>query len=135
MFIKEQDFKAFSKGKKVVDYPNQYVKDVAGERVDIIPTGECITFKKMSESDVRYYIGNVGEDVYEASVKIGCWFPTELVCGVVRGCFSQNTDLSKDTGWLQTTGQFGSKNDAFLVRKAKVAAKKLKDAGFKVVFA
>ncbi len=134
MFIKEKKFKAYAKGKVVKDYPNPYVKDVNGERIDIIPNDEVVTFKKMTASDVMYFIGNVSEEVYEGSVKVGCWFPTELVCGVVSGVFSQNTELSRKTGWISTNGQFGSRNDAFLATGVKEAARILKKNGFNVRF-
>ena len=134
-YIKEKDFSKFTEGKKVNSYPNPYVKNVDGEDVYIIPKGEKITFTKMSESDVRYYIGNIGEEVYEGSVKIEGWFPTEIVCGTVNGCFSMRSELAKECGWLQTNGCFGSKNDAFLASSVKVVACKLKKAGFTVVFA
>lgn len=134
-YIKEKDFGRFAKGKVVKNYPNPYVKNVDGEDVFIIPDSETVTFKKMSESDVHYYVGNVSNEVYEGSVKIGGWFPTEIVCGTVNGSFSMRSELAKECGWLQTNGTFGSKNDAFLASRVKIAARKLENVGFKVVFA
>ena len=133
-YIKEEDFGAFSKGKKVESYPNELVKNVDGEDVCIIPEGQKIVFRKMHQSDVLYYIGNVNEEVYEGTIKIGGWFPTEIVCGTIRGMFSMQAPLSQECGWLQTNGSFGSKNDAFLASKVKVAAQKLEEAGFTVEF-
>ena len=134
LFIKEADFAEYAKDQVVKDYNNPYVKDVAGIDTHIIPTDECIVFKKMSKDDVEYYIGKVNEEVYEGSTTILGWFPTELVCGIIGSRFWQDTELAQKTGWLQTNGMFGSKNDAFLASKVNVAAEILKEVGFNVRF-
>ena len=134
LFVKEADFAEYAKDQIVKDYPNKYVKDVAGVEIHIIPTGETIVFKKMSKSDIEYYIGNIEEEVYEASTSILGWFPTELVCGTVNGRYDTKSDLAKITGWIPTNGCFGSKNDAFRGFKVDFAAELLKNAGFNVRF-
>ena len=134
MYIREADFAEYAKGQVVVDYPNPYVKNVGGIDTNIIPTGETITFRKMSESDVKYYIGWCSEECYEGSVGIGGWFPTSLVCGCICGRYSEATELARHTGWRETNGMFGSKNDAFLASKVRNAAKILEEAGFIVKF-
>ena len=134
VYIKEQDFAEYAKGQVVKDYPNEYIKDVACIETHIIPTDECIIFKKMSKEDVEYYIGKVDEEVYEGSTQVLGFFPTGLVAGTYKGCYTQNTWLSKETGWLQTSGTFGSRNDAFRASKVQFAAELLKNAGFNVRF-
>ena len=134
MYIKEEKFAEYAKGKAIKNYPNPYVKEVDGEMVNIIPKGEAVVFKKMSREDTLFYIGKVEGAVYEGTVAIGGWFPTELVCGVTNGRFSQETELAKKTGWLNTLGTFGSRNDAFREEGVKEAARLLEEAGYKVYF-
>ena len=134
LFVKEADFAEYTKGKAVKSYNNPWIKCVAGVDVNIIPTDEVVTFKKMTREDIQYYIGDISQEVYEGRTKIRGWFPTELVCGTIGSQYSMNTELAKRTGWIPTNGCFGSQGDAFLASGVKVAADLLEQAGFKVVF-
>lgn len=134
VFVKESYFKDFSKGKSVKNFGNPYVKEVDGRKVNIIPNGECVTFKKMDEEDVLWFLGKKEGEFYMAGVKVGGWFPTELVCGVVKGFFSEDTELARETGFVWGNSCLGSANVAFEASKAKVAASKLEAVGFEVVF-
>lgn len=143
VFVKEKDFPKFAKGKEVKNYRNEYVKDVNGERVNLIPTGEKIVVKKLTSEEKDWFCGvRTEEDVVMMSVTVGGWFPTELVCGtiwgfvgggIVREMYSMNTNLSRETGWLEGTGMTGSRADVFLLSKKGSAIEKLRAAGFVVV--
>ena len=136
-FIKEADFESFAKGKTIESYPNKWIKKVDGESVQIIPEREKIVFTEMSEEDKLWHGIRFDGVVYEASTSVLGFFPTELVCGVLvrpgrLSCFSSESPLAKETGWLDTNGTFGSRNDAFSETGVKNAAKRLRDAGFEV---
>ena len=144
MYIKEKDFGKFADGKNVVNFGNPYYKEVDGEVVHIIPKGEVIVVKTLSEEDKKWFCAvRTNEDVVEMEMTVGGWFPTELVCGTIdktkdgRRCmehFSMNTALAQKTGWLDSTGTLGSRSDLFLASKADAAIKILKKSGFKVKF-
>jgi hypothetical protein len=139
LFIKEKDFAEFAKGKKVKDYPNPYYKEVDDKSVHIIPANEKIVFKPMSDDQKQWYGIRVEGVVYEGSVTVLGWFPTEIVCGVMRSPgyhdrYSAQSPLAKKTGWTDTNGDFGSRNDAFKECGVKVAARLLREAGFNVEF-
>jgi len=136
-FIKEKDFVKYAKGKTVKDYPNPYVKDVDGVRIDIIPTNEKVVFRPLTDSEKSWF--GIREDgvIYEGRMSVLGWFPTELVCGVMRSPgyhdrFSAHSPLAKETGYVSTNGNFGSRSDAFRATKVKVAMKKLQQVGFDV---
>lgn len=143
VFVKEKNFPKFSKGKEVKSYPNKYIKDVDGERINIIPTGEQIIVNKLTPEEKAWWCGvRIEEDVVGMSVTVGGWFPTELVCGtipiylgygIVRDSFSMKTKLASETGWLEGTGMSGSSQNIFLLSKKDVAIEKLQAAGFVVI--
>ena len=143
MYIKEEQFEKFAEGKKVEHFGNPYYKKVDGKVVNIIPKGECITVKTLTEDERKWWcrIATV-EDVVEMEVTVGGWFPTDLVCGTIDEIngkkviehYSMETDLAKETGWLESTGNLGSRSDLFLTSKAEVAIQKLKMAGFNIVY-
>ena len=139
LFINEKDFVGFARGKQVKSYPNPYCKQVDGKNVNIIPDNEKIVFKPMSDEQKRWYGILADGVVYEGSVTILGWFPTEIVCGVMRSPgyhdrFSDQSPLAKETGYVSTNGNFGSRNDAFKESGVKVAARLLREAGFNVEF-
>lgn len=139
LFVKEEQFADYSKGRKVTDCPNPYVKYVDGDMVHIIPTNEKIVFKVMTDEEKAWYGVRADGVVYEGSVTVLGFFPTELVCGVLvrpgfYNVFSANSPLAKKTGWVDTNGMFGSRNDAFTEKGVKTAARILKKWGFNVEF-
>ncbi len=72
-------------------------------------------------------------DVYIATESRG-WFPTELVAGVKERCFSEDTSLSRNTGWLNGNGCRGSMTAFFRADRIKEAIKVLKNNGYQVEF-
>jgi len=138
-FVKEKDFSKLAKGKEVKDYPNPYVKDVDGLRIKIIPANEKIVFRPMTEEEKKWYSVKEEGVVYVGRMTVLGWFPTELVCGVMRvpgyyDRFSANSPLAKETGWIDTNDNFGSRSDAFKAGKVNQAIRRLKDVGFVVEF-
>ena len=138
-FIKESEFAKYAKGKQVKNYPNPYVKEVDGVNTHIIPADEKIVFRPLTDDEKRWYgIRDTGV-VYEGRMTVLGWFPTELVCGVMRSPgyydrYTENSPLAKKTGYVATNGNFGSKGDAFRASKVQVAVGILRKAGFEVEF-
>lgn len=105
-----------STGKKVVDYPNPWIKDVDGVRYHIVNTEMEYKISELEKKSYPWYLGMTYES-YVSHVKdifgdtdarvfvLECeWFPTELVAGVKGGRFSNVSDLSRKTGWIRSFG-------------------------------
>lgn len=139
-YVTEKQFERLSKGKLVKSYPNPYIKEIDGIEYKIIPNGEKFETKVLSEQEKLWWCGaKTEEEVVELSVSKSGWFPTDLVagtlpkhlgCGIIREGFNMNTELSKKTGWLQGTGNLGSRSDLFLKSKVNEAIKILNKNGF-----
>lgn len=126
MYVSPEKFKKVSKGKKVTDYPNQWVKSVGGIMYFIINPDMEYKIYELEKKSYPWYLGMTYES-YSESVKeifgdddarvyvLECeWFPTELVAGITNERYCNTSSLSRKTGWLRS---FGSKE---LFRSAKV---------------
>jgi len=128
-------WQSLSKGKRVKDFPNPAVKEMDGVRYEIVDNPTC-TIRKLEEESYPWYIGlskdvfieKYGGEVYVLSV-VGGFFPTDLVAGVKKGMFSEDTDLSRKTGWLHSRN-LGTAGEAFNSSKVYNAIKILRKNGF-----
>lgn len=76
----------------------------------LFPDEIAISIKKMIDSDCQWH--NVPSGSYHVKCENYGWFPTQLIAGTIKGYFSQNTELSKHTGYLESTN-LGTAGDAF----------------------
>ncbi len=115
-YVTPKAFSRISKGKKVVNYPNEWIKDVNGVRYQIVNPDMEYEFYELKKDQYCWYLGMTYEN-YASMLKemfgdddarvfvLRCdWFPTELVAGVKNGRFSNTTALSSKTGWIRTFG-------------------------------
>ena len=115
-FVTPQAFSKIAKGKKVVDYPNEWIKDVAGVRYQIVNPDMEYQITELRKESYAWYLGMTYED-YASTLKemfgdddarvfvLKCeWFPTELVAGIKDGRYSNTTALSRKTGWIRSFG-------------------------------
>lgn len=124
-YISPEKFSKVSKGKKVIHYPNEWIKDVNGIRYHIINPDMKYNISEIEKKSYPWYLGMTYES-YSKAVKeifgdddarvfiLECeWFPTELVAGVTNGRYCNTSALSRKTGWLRS-------HNADLFRAAKV---------------
>lgn len=113
-YVSPEKFSKVSKGKKVVDYPNEWFKNVNGILYHIINPDMEYKILLLKKESYSWYLGMVYDD-YSKMVKekfgdddarvfiLECdWFPTELVAGVTNGKFCNTSSLSRRTGWIRT---------------------------------
>jgi len=134
-YVSPTKWQAISKGKRVKDFPNPAVKEMDGVRYEIVDNPTC-TIRKFEEEDYPWFIGlrkdlfmhKYGGEVYELTVVDG-FFPIDLVAGVKNGMFSEDADLSRETGWLSSRN-LGTAGEAFNSSKVNNAIKILRKNGF-----
>lgn len=115
-FVTPKTFSKIAKGKKVVDYPNELIKDVAGVRYQIVNPDMKYEITELRKESYAWYLGMTYED-YASTLKemfgdddarvfvLKCeWFPTELVAGIKNGRYSNVSELSRKTGWIRSFG-------------------------------
>lgn len=93
-----------------------------------------ITIEALDKNQYMWFLNRTHDkigDVYMAIDSKG-WFPTELVAGVKERCFSEDTSLSRNTGWLKGNGCRGSMTEFFRADRINEAIKVLKNNGYKV---
>ena len=86
-------------------YPNPIVKGIeaGGQkmRLHIITPGVTVVFKEMTEGDARWHTRHGRAHFGEGVVMVSCdWFPKDLLVGVEGQEYSEDTELSKRTGWV-----------------------------------
>lgn len=138
VYTTPEEFGVIRKGKNVIDYPNQWFKDIEGRRFHIINPEMEYKIEILDPKNYLWYLGMTYES-YSKHLKeifddddpkvyiLSCeWFPTELVAGIVNGRFCNTSELSQKTGWIRT---FNS--DFFRASKVREAIKILNKNGFK----
>lgn len=115
-YVSPEKFSKVSKGKKVIDYPNEWIKDVDGIRYHIVNPEMQYKISELEKKSYPWYLGMTYDDYAKATKEmfgdddarvfvLECeWFPTELVAGVVGGRFRNTSSLSRKTGWIRTFG-------------------------------
>lgn len=116
-FVTPKAFSKIAKGKKVVDYPNEWIKDVNGVRYQIVNPEMKYRITELSKDSYAWYLG-MTYDSYASTLKemfgdddakvymLECdWFPTELVAGIKNGRYSNTSALSRKTGWIRSFGR------------------------------
>lgn len=96
-YISPEKFSKVSKGKKVIHYPNEWIKDVNGIRYHIVNPNMEYKISELEQKSYPWYLGMTFDD-YSKTVKemfgdddarvfvLECdWFPTELVAGINNG--------------------------------------------------
>ena len=138
-YVSPEKFSKVSKCKKVVDYPNPWIKDVNGIRHHIINPDMEYKISVLEKKSYPWYLGMTYEDYAKETKEmfgdedarvfvLECeWFPTELVAGVVNGKFSNTSSLSRKTGWLRSFGVI----ELFRAEKVEEAISILNKHGFK----
>lgn len=134
VYLSESEFAEISKKMKgVKSYPNPYIKECGNVRYQIIPDGEEIAVRTLTDAERDWFApNNKSQEVVIAFVSILCWFPIDLIAGVENGRYSQNTTLSEKTGWLSSSSALGSQSVLFLKDKVDAALGILKEHGFKI---
>ena len=132
MYIKELDFIAFAKNKCVKNFPNRFIKEVNGERVNIIPFDEIIIAKLITDADELKWYGILEHEAYMLQCTKLNHFPTELIAGVKNKQFSQDTELSNKSGWLKANGATGTFTEFIKATKINEAITILQNNGFTV---
>lgn len=139
--VTEQKFAKISKEKEVVSYPNEWYKEVDGQGYYIVPRNEKFTTTILDEKEKKWYCAvNTDEKVVELSVSELGRFPHELVAGIKRRRLmggmivegvDMNTSLARKTGWLDFTGNLGSRGALFLKSHVNTAIDILNKHGMK----
>ena len=138
-YVTPRGFARMSKGKKVTDYPNPWIKDIDGVCCQIINPDMEYKISTIGKEHYPWYLGMTFEE-YAKQVKeifgdddarvfaLECeWFPTHLVAGVRNGRYNNMTSLSRKSGWIRTFGGM----DLFRASQVKTAIAILNKAGFK----
>lgn len=139
--VTENKFAEISKGKAITSYPNEWYKEVEGQDYYIIPADETFKTTVLSDQEKRWWCAvNTDEEVVELSVTKMGRFPHELVAGkkthrlmgglLVDGV-DMDTPLAKKIGWLDFTGNLGSRSGLFLKSKVNIAIEILNKHGMK----
>lgn len=138
-YVSPKKFSKVSKGKKVVDYPNEWIKDVNGTRHHIINPDMEYKISVLEKKSYPWYLGMTYEEYAKATKEmfgdedarvfvLECdWFPTELVAGIANGRYSNTSSLSRKTGWLRSFGVI----ELFRAEKVEEAISILNKYGFK----
>lgn len=136
-YVTPEKFSKLSKGKKVVDYPNPWFKDVNGIRyhiinpemeykIELLPKESYLWYLGMSFESYSKHLEEIMNDEDPRVFVFSCeWFPTELVAGVTNGRFCNTSALSLNTGWIRTMN-----SDYFRASKVKEAIRILNANGF-----
>lgn len=116
-YVTPKAFSKITKGKKVVDYPNEWIKDIDGVRYHIVNPEMVYKITELKKESYLWYLG-MSYDSYAHHLKemfgdddarvymLECdWFPTELVAGIKNGRFSNTSALSQRTGWIRSFGR------------------------------
>lgn len=84
-------------------------------RLHIIYPEDKLKFHRLTDDEVIYYCGahRAGQEIIEITCN---WFPKELVVGVKDKYYSESTELSQQTGFVQSANT-GSNNETFLKSK------------------
>lgn len=115
-YVTPKSFVKISNGKKVVDYPNEWIKDVDGVRYQIVNPDMKYEITELKKEQYLWYLG-MSYESYASTLKyvfgdtdarvfaLKCeWFPTELVAGVKGGRYCNVSTLARKTGWLRSFG-------------------------------
>lgn len=139
--VTERKFAKISKDKEVRSYNNEWYKEVDGQGYYIIPADETFKTAILTDQEKRWWCAvNTEEEVVELSISKMGRFPHELVAGkktrrlmggiIVEGV-DMNTSLARKTGWLDFTGNLGSRSALFLKSKVNIAIDILNKHGMK----
>lgn len=71
-----------------------------------------IRIEILSKEEQKWYSGNKHkEDIVMLKAENKGWFPSNIIAGTKSGMLSEDTPLSKHTGWVMSNGNSGSKNN------------------------
>ena len=138
--VTENKFARISKNKDVRSYMNDFYKEVDGKGYYIVPSNEVCKTTILSDEEKKWWCKvDTKEEVVMLSVSVMGCFPHELVAGlkkrrllgglIVEGV-DMNTPLAQKTGWLEFTGNIGSRGAVFLKSKVNIAIDILNKHGF-----
>lgn len=129
--VTEEKFARLSANKEVKNYMNDWYKEVDGKGYYIVPKNEICKTSILTDEEKKWWCKvDTKEEVVMLSVSVMGCFPHELVAGlkkrrllgglIVEGV-DMNTPLAAKTGWLEFTGNIGSRGAVFLKSKVNVA--------------
>lgn len=118
------------KHKIVEDFPNPQFKiciDSKGikYKLHIILPKDKIVVSKLNKTQALYF---TGKDIDVCILSLN-WLPKHKIVGVIKNFYSQDTELSKFTGFIQSVN-LGSGTEAFLTSNVMNAVNILTDLGF-----
>lgn len=131
-YVKEEDLhKKFPANSKVTFFPNPRIIEVNGQRYNIIREGDTMTVTVLTEAEVDWYVRRNGK--YIRITSSNGFFPTDLVAGIKGMKYSENTELSRLTGWV-TSYNTGSGSACFKFENYNNALSILKAIGFEIEY-
>lgn len=122
----------------VEEYPNKQIKkclDKYGKEftLHIIYPEDIVDIKELTPEEITWWLGKKYVD--KKIIMLSCnWFPSELLIGVKKHgnkrYYSADTELSRQTGYIEGSGNLGSRSYCFFKEKIKQNLQILKDNGF-----
>ena len=127
-YIKESELhKVIPAGSKVTFFPNPRIIEADGIRCHIIRENDFISVELLTEAERDWYIRREGH--YVALRASDGHFPTDLVAGIKGKKYSEDTELSQKTGWVNSY-HIGSGVNCFEFEKYLAALDILREAGY-----
>ena len=130
-YVKEEDLhKKFPANSNVTFFPNPRVIEVNGLRYNIIRGDDTMTVTPLTQAEIDWHVRKQGNFV--KIVSSTGFFPHDLVAGIKGIKYSEDTELSQQTGWVNSYNT-GSASCIFEYGKHTKALAILKAVGFKAV--
>ena len=122
-----------SKHTIIESYPNPQIKkciDSEGNEytLHIILSKDKLEIQPLTKADALYYCGRTDE----ITMLTLNWFPKDLVVGVVDKFYTAKSKLSILTGFVQSSGNTGTRSECFLTEKVGIAIEKIWGVGFDI---
>lgn len=110
----------YDKIEAVETFPNPDVKIglFGNEKCRLQKT--CLVKVEDLSSERTAWFTNITDSADNQFVMVDCengFFPTDLVCGVINGKYDPNTELAKQSGYVESNSSSGSASQIFHRRK------------------
>lgn len=133
-YVTQTQFNRLAKGALVKDYPNPVIKDINGERYEIVnPDLIKVEIKELSETDALWYCGKKEKEIVSICIN-GAFFPSDLFLGCVKSRYGDMYDYHSSKaikyGAVESNGNTGSSTRLFHKEKLPEILKVLKKNHF-----
>ena len=134
IYVTQRQFSRLAKGAVVKNYPNPAIKDVNGERYEIVNSDSIkVEIEKLSEADSFWYCGKKEKGIVSIHI-VGASFPVDLFVNLQKGKYGDTYNYQSEKalkfGIVESNSNTGSSTRLFYEEKLPEVLKVLKKNHF-----